>query len=96
MTPGWYVVLQGGVGEVRRWRLTPGISVIRFSSLPIKEAILRASSVLDPRAAFVFGERHLLWCFSWSVTCKVPLSKDGRLAATMPLIFRLTGGIGNK
>jgi hypothetical protein len=43
MMPGWYIARHGGVGAVRRCKLTPGISVIRFSSLPIREAIRQAS-----------------------------------------------------
>src|ERR1017187_9486993 len=34
----------GAVGAVRRWSVTPGISVARFSAEPTKNAILRASS----------------------------------------------------
>jgi hypothetical protein len=42
MTPGRQVVWHGWVGAVRQRRLTPGIAVIRFSSLPTEEAIFRA------------------------------------------------------
>src|SRR5947209_13047080 len=50
--PGWYVVRHGGVGAVRRCKLTPGISVIRFSSVPMREAILRARSARNGSAGF--------------------------------------------
>jgi hypothetical protein len=36
---------QGAVGAVRRWSVSSGISVTKFVSPPIAEAILRASSV---------------------------------------------------
>src|ERR1700687_630241 len=94
MMPGWEVVRHGGVGGVRRWRLTPGISVIRFSSLPTREAILRASSARDPLAGFAFGGAFSLVFFMLAF-CTV-LSKDSRLAPATPLMFHLTRGIGNK
>jgi len=44
VTPGWYVIEHGAVGAERRWSVSPGISVARFSAEPMNKAILRASS----------------------------------------------------
>src|ERR1022692_723098 len=45
VTLGSSVIEHGAVGAVRRWSVSPGISVARFSAEPMNNAILRASSV---------------------------------------------------
>src|SRR6516225_2933874 len=94
MMPGWYVVRHGGVGAVRRCKLTPGISVIRFSSLAMSEAILVASSARNWRTGFPL---RAVICVAFFIVSGIrAASKDNPPTASTPLISPASREIGNK
>src|SRR5271157_948680 len=85
---------QGAVGAVLRWSVTPGMSVARFSSEPMNEAILRASSLRSSRALSTVGEPCLLVFVTVSFIC--PMAKIAGQDPEALMFFRVQRGIGNK
>src|ERR1035438_993373 len=78
----------GAVGAVRRWSVSPGISVARFSAEPMNNAILRASSARDSCA----GSRQLqdhLRCTLGHLELISIRALDGGFGALMHRVKRL-------
>src|ERR1039458_4230569 len=94
VTPGWYVIEHGAEGEVRRWSVSPGMSVVRFSADPISPAILRASSERISRARLGPGVPLLLPLFIVFIAPSLPY--DNRRAPHINDIFHRAREIGNK
>src|ERR1035441_1909679 len=63
VTLGSYVIEHGAVGAVRRWSVSPEISVARFSAEPMNKAILRASSLRNSCAGSRNGDASPLGFF---------------------------------